>query len=586
MYEAIVDNYPNEDREFTEFLIKNYEAVTKGSIWRGIDNIGRIVSNTSADFIGSEKSIEYLIKNEVPKKYFLNFIKKTTASDPNTVSTYRIIEDKKEIHFVETPELLRLEKDYIVYIDLDRSEYEIKDEYKNFINRKRDKAIKYKIGEKAEYTKKLVVFVSKNQYIEVEYAEKIKVSRIINFDKEIQPWTPTGVNIQKDGVCESPVNGYIPFGNIALLQRRMYVGVENIYGYPRMSEIHDSCPECRGYGDVKCDITDECPTGKTVCEPCNGTGYKTTQSVANIYQKRPNKDSGKYDATPAVEFYIPPVEIKQDSNNTWMDSIEKAEDQIYIQKKIKSGQPETAESKGITLEAMFTWLSRIGIEIYSNMNASVNGLLILENLEPIVIEQPKSYAILEETQAYEMFVQILESKAPQFIKGQQVELFVKRYISKTSQIHRIINILKKVDLFLFYTTEELQILSNTATINDNDWRIHNLAYPVLMQMMAENSDLFLLEDTEIVRQMQLRINPPMIGGQAKGDEQMSGLAATVGGAQALMIIIQNVASGIYDRTAAIELVSSLFSISKEKADAWLGTPGIDDVNVDDASKII
>lgn len=500
VYDAIVYNYPKEEVENTQFLINNYEPITKGSVWRGIDGFSKVLTNTSIEISGASRSVQFLNDNNIVNNYLQNIINKTSASDPNTYISYVKRDNILTSYFIETPEIIRLESDYIIYIDLENSEYTLEDDYNDYYDREckgTKKGIKFVKSVQKKFTKKRIIYVSNSQYIEIEYKNgKSDADIILNENIVLEkPYYLSGVDVL-NGIGNSPIHSFIPFGNRALLQYRAFIGIENIYGYPRLTEKEMQCNECYGTTFQSCDITDENPLGKKSCETCNGTGLKSIQSVHNVYKAKVNED-GNTDME-SVRFHTLPTDMIDRSEKSWLKSIELGEDAIYVQKKIQTGNVESEGSKQITLEAMYNWLDRMATYIYPTMGKVFNGILNANGFSEIKVAKPTSYSILDEMDAFKMFSEIISSENPNFLKATQIESLLKRFVSSDNSIHKIVSVLKKVDKFLFYSNAELGNLSDRGVINDEDWRVHAMAYPTLMQLIEENPDL-IYEDANIIK---------------------------------------------------------------------------------------
>ena len=502
--DSFVYNYPKEDPENTKFLLDNYEPITKGSIWRGIDNISNILTSSYVDIVGDADSYSFINDNDIIKNYYKEFISKTTSSDPNTHVVNRLIDGIFKPYFVETTEIKSISENHILFIDLERSIYNIQDDYNDTYKRDRAKSkIRFKKSIKKEYLKEFYVYISNGQYIEFErYTNENNATILNNFAINIKyPSLNTGIDVI-NGVGNSPIGNFIPFGNRAILQYRTFVAIENIYGYPRMTEVELPCNECHETGRKPCAVTNENPIGLETCTSCNGTGQKSQQSVFNIYKKRINTEAPELNNNiPSIEYHTLPTDMIDRSEQSWIKSIEMGEDAIYVQKKINTGAVESAESKQVTLEAMYTWLNRVANNIFPTLNNCLEDTMALNKKKLVKVLTPKSLAVLGEMDALNMFKDIISSKSPIFVKSNLLETLLKKYISADNPIHRVVKILKKVDKYIFYTDEELQSFSDRAVMKDNDWKIHTLAYPTLMQMIEEDSELFEQDDESIVNKI-------------------------------------------------------------------------------------
>jgi len=498
LFEKVITVYENEDVNATKFVLNTYEPVTKGSIWKGIDNVGRIFKNTGFDISASEETMEFINESEYKDKIIDNFVKKSIATDPNTFAVPYFDNGEWKIEFIESEQVHVINDESIVYIDDEKSDYEIRKKHTKALGKLNTDANLLLEQHEKHYLKKSFVFVSETQYITIEFSENKAQTNIITLPKKIKPYIATGVNEQLDNVFESPVQGFIPFGNKALLQHRTAVSVENLFGYPRMSEIELPCDACHS-GMVKCDITDECKTGEETCKKCHGTGALSLQSVFKIYKRKLSAENPELniDIDP-VKFHTPDIGILDYVSKAWQSSLQLAEDAIYIQQRTETGNVESAKSREKQLEQMYSWLDRISAQFYKSAEQILTNYSLLNGYGEVIVQKPISFAIMNELESFEYLNTIVSSDSPIFIKTTHIENFLKKYISSSNPIIRVVRILKKVDIFCFYTSDDLQKLSNSGIIDDKEWRIHAYAFPLLSQMYAIDSSLFQLEDDQII----------------------------------------------------------------------------------------
>jgi len=406
--------------------------------------------------------------------------------------------------------------------------------------------------------------------------------------RDIEPYISTGVNKEFGYVSESPVSPFIPFGNISLLQHRAARSVENIFGYPRMSEIELPCDNCH-YGKEKCEITEENSSGERECSKCHGTGALSLQSIFKIYKRRLSEDPAANNDIDPVKFHTPDVGILEYISKSWKDTLRLGEDSIYVQQIVETGNIQTAKSREKQLEQMYSWLDRLSNFFYSSASKIINNLCLLNGRGHVNIEKPISFAIMNELESFEYLNTIVNSNSPIFIKTVHIENFLKKYISSSNPIIRVVDILKKVDVFCFYSMEDLQKMSNSGVIDDKEWKIHAYAFPLLNQMYALNPELFLKEDDQILKELNgelkkylpqndiiLPEDQSLLPSEAGGGNK---LKQTVGGLQGIIEIAKAIATGMYDLEAGIKLVSGLYEISEDVAREWLGTPQMATQNV-------
>jgi hypothetical protein len=497
LFDKVITVFNNEDPESSKFVLETYESVTKGSIWRGIDNISRIYNNTGFDVTGDKNSIDKLSESNFFTEYIEEFTNKTLSTDPNSLQVWmKKLDGTYECEFIETQFIQLLSEDEIGFVDIENSEYEISvesspigsvvnqfgNQYKQGkkVTKSYYEGTKITLGSKVRY-----IYINKFQYVEIDYNGKEANVTITNFPNPLRcPYSFTGVDELEHEIYNSAVANFIPFGNHALIQHRTYRSVEALFGYPRMSEVELPCEQCVR-GQETCEPCEDYPDGLKTCSNCHGTGHVSLQSPFKIYKRKLFPDSPELNANiKPVEFFTPDIAILQYNAEAWQNTLKMGEEAIYIQQKQQTGNVESAKAREIQLEAMYSWLSRISNTIYNNIQKSINNFCNINGLGYVSVNKPISFAILNELDAFDYLNTIVNTDAPVFIKTTHIENFLNKYISKTSVVIKVVEILKRVDPFVFYTMKDLQTLSDSGVINDRDWKVHAYAYPLLMMLFT------------------------------------------------------------------------------------------------------
>lgn len=514
LYEKTFTVFKNEEPAASSFVAGTYEPVTKSSIWKGIDNISRIFKNTGFDITSDAETSMFIANSGIKEKIIDNFINGSMSTDPNTFAVPYYDENEKEwsIKFVESNLIKCIDKNSISFIDEDNSQYNIELEYYPFLknnNRdlKREDCLLSSYPKKVFSPKKMrYIHISSEQYIILDFNGKDYTVKFFDIPKDVEPYIATGVNKEFSYVSESPVQAFIPFGNISLLQHRAARSVENIFGYPRMSEIELPCDNCH-HGIEKCEISDEHPSGEKACSKCHGTGALSLQSIFKIYKRKLSEDPAANNDIDPVKFHTPDVGILEYISKSWQNTLRLGEDSIYVQQIVETGNVQSAKSREKQLEQMYSWLDRLSNFFYNSASKIINNLCLLNGQGHASIEKPISFAIMNELESFEYLNSIVNSNSPVFIKTVHIENFLKKYISSSNPIIRVVDILKKVDVFCFYSMEDLQKMSNNGVIDDKEWKIHAYAFPLLNQMYALNPELFLKEDEEIIQELNIKLQP-------------------------------------------------------------------------------
>jgi len=230
------------------------------------------------------------------------------------------------------------------------------------------------------------------------------------------------------------------------------------------------------------------------------------------------------------------VGIIQYSKDAWKEYLKLAEVAIFIMQKKDTGNVETVESKNRDLDEMFAWLNGVSKVFYNNLRLLLQSMEEYLSRSPIKVsvEQPYSYAILTEGEAFVALDAMLTSKSPIFVKANAVENFVNKFVSKDSPVRRALQILKQYDTLLFYSTDELQTFKSSNTITQEMWTKHILAYPVMLKLYVQDKTFFDNSDEQIITKLDADIAAFQIpaAGQNFRQSVLASLQQNGGGAAA------------------------------------------------------
>jgi hypothetical protein len=270
-----------------------------------------------------------------------------------------------------------------------------------------------------------------------------------------------------------------------------------------MSEVQQPCDTCNGAGTIRCETRTE------TCKSCNGSKYVTIQSPYKTYRKIQDSfdTDNKVFSTPSVEYYSPDSAILDYAKNQWKDYLSMAEAAVFIQQKTETGNVQAAESKEIDREELYSWLSNISKVLYNNLEMFLQYLENYVNPNPIdvSVEKPYSFAILTESEAFDALSSMLSSSIPVPIKANQVDNFANKFISDSSPVKRALQILKKFDLLLYYSSSDVANAKGIGFVDNKMCQKHMLAYPILIQMYELDKGLFDLTDKQIIAKLETEV---------------------------------------------------------------------------------
>jgi hypothetical protein len=325
------------------------------------------------------------------------------------------------------------------------------------------------------------------------------------YETKFLPVTEAGGVYDKKGICKSFLHPFVPFGNLALLQHSQHTAVNFTFSFPRMSEIQPPCdaPNCVE-GRIDCDVSAEFPDGFKPCTRCKGKGTLANQTPYKVYIKKydPNGMEGdnKHLEVDDVKYYTPPTGILEYSKQEWRDYLAMAERAVYVSQRVQTGNVESADSKEIDRDDMYSFLSKVGQCYFSKLRFALQAIENYYATSPteVVVNIPYSYAIVSEEEAFAVLEKILTSSVSVVLKANQVESFLNKFVSQSSPIRKFMDVLKLVDLLLYYNDTQIPTLKSNNIISADHWVIHVYAFPVLLQLYQVDKNLFLQETQTIV----------------------------------------------------------------------------------------
>src|SRR4029078_614727 len=523
--------FPNAAAESKDHRILAFESIPEASFGRGVNNINRIFKNTSYSFEASDKSTDQANQLFEGDNFFQWFLDEWTTwalkEDANArIAVYPpeyVAEGYDRLCFVCSDQLLRHDKEAVIFISVKESDVdfdieEIRVHHEKFFDQTLGR-MNFKTVTENTFTPKITTKIKRPVY-HVFLAEVgfYRIEQLANSSNKYQvdfypftgpiPVSDVGGEQSSKGVNKSFMNPFVAFGNLALLQHSQHTAVNFTFSFPRMSEIFSPCddPLCKD-GWVDCDISTMWPDGKQPCKKCGGSGQISPQTPYKTYIKRFDPQGMEGDDkildVPHVQFYTPDTSILDYSKAEWRHYLEMAERAVYVQQKVQTGNVESADSKEIDRDDLYSFLSRIAKVYYSKIKFVLQSWenYFYSNPEQVTIEIPYSFAILQEDEAFAGLKDILSSPVPVMLKAQQVESFVQKFLSQNSPIRKFLDVLKIVDPLLYFNTQEITAYKMGGAITPEQLVSHVFSFPLLQKMYFEDPLLFAQETGAIIAKL-------------------------------------------------------------------------------------
>lgn len=540
LFKKVDTLFPHEHPDSKAHCVSTYEPITKASIWKGINNILRIFSSSSFTFNVGEELNKWLEVYEFDGNNILNYflqewVHKAIAEDPNGIFVVYPPDWAEErgmspIQWVRSEFIRSRSSDYISFVSERDSEVAYNyagdaikrevfyDPSVDLMNAKTCTETTYNERLTVTVQKEVVHLFTREGFLIYEPAEKRNeyAVTIVDFADDLQQlpfFTGGGPVADKadHALYESFVQSFVPFGNLSLLQHRNHRAVDLQFSYPRMSELQTPCDHqgCAG-GRVKCRKSTKYPDGLMDCPKCHGKAFLTVQSPYKVYTQRydPNdQNENKHLQVDPVKFYSPDVGIIDYSKTAWKDYLKQAEESIFVMQKVQTGNVQSAESKEIDLDDLYAWLLGISKTFYNNLRQALQCLedYMARNPVTVSVDRPYSFAILTEAEAFIALNNILMSSAPVFLKGERVDNFVNKFVSRDSPVIRALAVLKQYDPLLFYSHNEVATFKSSNVISQDMYIKHVLGYPVMLQLYMADRAFFNNSDEQIMTAIDAQI---------------------------------------------------------------------------------
>jgi hypothetical protein len=534
--------FPNEHKNSKEHRVLSFESVTKGSFWKGVNNVQQIFQNSSYTVSANEKTIEFIsADNFEGQSLFSFFLEKwcqtALPEDPNSLIVVYPFEFMKrgktfnQVLFIPSEHICFQDNETIMFISEEESEkkYSLKttrietkvvfDQSVNDLNLVESAKDTFAGTLECEFIRKVYHVFTMDGFYSFEETEK--GSGNFNYyyylhEKNFLPCIKAGGRDTGKGIFESFFSVFVPFGNLTLLQHSQHTAVNFIFSFPRMSEIEIPCDAfgCNS-GRILVEASTEYPEGYKLCAQCGGSGYKTNQTPYKIYRKRLEPNTMNEDVARAVlnaddvKYYTPPTDVLNYSKQEWRDYLELAEGTVYVSQKVKTGNVESAASKEQDFKDRYNFLSTIAKVFYSRLRSVIQFYENYMNDSPVTasVNIPYSFAIVSEGEALDTLQGILAGTAPVIIKANLVENFINKYVSQNSPVKKMFAVLKRVDLLLFYTDLQLAAQKAAGIVTAQQWAIHVFSFPALAKMYNDDKTLFEKSEADIEDLLMNEIEP-------------------------------------------------------------------------------
>lgn len=566
------EKHPNLTKEEYDYIKKNYRNPVKSLFGKALFTVKKIYKDGNFSLISEDEEIISDFNKINLINWFKNIYTDSTIIDPNLVLTFQIKDSELIVNNDGTiaqnerlpiyPYVVAYED--VIYKDKNTLAFHIKGNYDiNLV------LINYTDG---------VLLYEQYNINNTKESKNIRPTFSIPFRdlKENKFWR-SGDGVKKIIDNELEVESYFAQA-VSVLDDIIFnsidrSAIEARFNFPTRWYYAESCDTCSGQGTIH-ELDENSKPCEVSCKKCQGSGKTNDFGIFRDYKlpmPRAGFDGESTLPNPAVGYISPPQEpqiylterIKEDKNMAfdWLGI-------SYSNTEAKGS--ETALGKMIDREELYSslesYLRDFGMTIQWFVNIFAD-LKYPEKEVNAVLKLYSNFKTSSSAEINEMFTSLLKDNAPMNV----LRPLLKEYYDSIYQLEKF----EIVDKYFMYKSDEM-------TRNLYAAGLRTAEMVVISQNIMKWVDMIELGTEENIERQLMEmaakeLGKPIITNDAElsaSIEAQGGnkLRETVGGLQGVIEIAKAVASGLYDLTAGIELISALYGITSEEAAKWLGTP--------------
>lgn len=491
--ELLLAQRPNEEESILDYRLRNYRAITYGSMNRALDSAGRLLNKTQYEVVCPDNVKAYLNKKQFEAQntaydfytYSEKITFKRTIEDPNGFLVWlptgegifnnSVTVDPKPFFFCLdkirdiTPEIVSFLSDEVNMITE---------------NGKQVPGEVFYLITKQWFYKLVQVSTDKRKKYRLDPIYEYKIGEI--------PALVLGGDMNAEGYFESYFAPYCAFGDEAISTFSDWQAIKVTSGFPYREEFYTEC-------EIKKPLKSASPV------PIGEQKYKKEVHLDKfprtpyntIIRKIPgNKNDAEINGErilpadiPSLRFISPDVKVMEYQGESWATLIEKAEDALHLNLANGSNQSGVAKKEDTKQEQAM--IDKIGNNYFNHQ--MVNSIKFIDcylNLIPfekskIEVNIPSSFIIPTTAELVAEIGDLKVKNAPSIFIAEVTTELAKRKFNGSPTSKKIFDFISIINpLFTYSVNEQIQMLNSNGISQEEYVRsIH--AYSIVQRMALE-----------------------------------------------------------------------------------------------------
>lgn len=353
---------------------------------------------------------------------------------------------------------------------------------------------------------------------------------------------------------------------------------ETRFTYPEKFVVKTKCtaPGCMPGLDNRYYVKNRETGNSDLCGTCGGNGYiiDTGPMGTHLIGKEALDPDGNI--KPPVGYVSPDTAILEHSaNRTWEYYSNMRKELNIVDQNLTN---QSGESKSYDVAQKVTKVTNIVKDIYRCLDQTLNIIAEYRGYAPeVYVHLPEDFDVRSSADMVAELAELKAANVPYVVLVEATKKYMLKLFGNTEKNKRIFDFLAKVDKLFAYGTEDMVQAKALfgSSINNADLAAHTFGFQILDELFTNVKSFENLPHRAklVLFERELESYIPEDAAFTT-DTNSDKLRYSVGGLQGMIEIAKAVASGLYEREAAAQLVADRFNITVEQARAQLGTPQI------------
>lgn len=490
--ELLLSIRPNEEQKILEYRLKNYRAITYGSMNRALDSASRILNKINYSVDAEDVTKEFLKTKEFGGydfyKYLEKIIFKRDIEDPNGFLVWLPVGDG----VTDSSQKVK-PKPFLFY---SRDLYDANDDVFSF--RTPEKSL-VTVGQKIVNIGEVFYLITKNDFFKlkqvgVESEKKFILELIYNHNINEIPVIILGGDMNADGFFESYFAPYVAFGDQAIHQFSDWQATMVTAGFPYREEFYTEC-EIRNINKKSSnpDAGEEKYSAEMEWRPIQKSPYGTIQrTIPGATQDSLLGAKVLDPSIPSIRFISPPVDVAKYSGESWEKLITMAEDALHLN--LANGTTQSGIAKEKDLEQERAMIDKIANNFFGHIMFNslkyIEAYLLnipIENVS-ITINSPSTFVIKTEAELIDELAILKEKNVPSLFLSQATIELANRRFSGSPTAQKIFEAISIIDPLYIYDVDQKNTMLLSGVIDKDAYIRSVYIYSLILKISYDRTE--------------------------------------------------------------------------------------------------